>query len=86
MSWADFVNALFEGWGAVAIFFNCVALYKAKQVRGVNMGSMAFFTSWGFWNLYYYPSLGQWMSFAAGMAIVALNCVWLSMAWRFRCR
>ncbi len=84
MNYADFINAMFEGWGAVAIFANCVALYKSRQVRGVNFGSMVFFTSWGFWNLYYYPSLGQWASFTAGTAIVFFNCIWLGMAWKFR--
>jgi len=82
--WADLTNALFECGGAVAIFANCVALYRARQVRGVNLMSVAFFTAWGFWNLYYYPSLNQWLSFTGGLLIVLFNCVWLSMAWKFR--
>ncbi len=84
MSWQDFANAAFEAWGAVAVLGNCAALYKDKKVRGVKFSSMAFFTSWGFWNLYYYPHLGQWASFAAGIAIVLGNCVWVTLAWRYR--
>lgn len=62
---------------------NVVALYRAKQVRGVNVWATVFFTAWGVWNLYYYPSLGQWWSFAGGVAIVVVNAVWVAMAWTY---
>jgi hypothetical protein len=34
----------------------------------------------GFWNLFYYPHLDQWLSFAGGVLIVLANTVWIAMA------
>lgn len=84
MTWADLVNGGFEGCGAVAIFANCAVLRRDKRVRGVSPLVTAFFTSWGFWNLYYYPSLDQWASFVGGVAIVAGNLLWLTLAFKYR--
>lgn len=47
---------------------------------------MAFFWSWGIWNLFFYPSLGQWYSFVGGIALVAGNTVWVALALRYRNR
>ena len=40
----------------------------------------AFFTSWGVWNLYYYPTLHQWASFVGGIFLVLGNGTWVIMA------
>jgi hypothetical protein len=40
------------------------------------------------WNLYYYPHLDQWWSFAGGLVIVAANVLWIGLMvyylWRER--
>lgn len=79
MSWQDLINASFEAFGSVAILRHCWVLYKAKKFEGVSLASVAFFWSWGVWNLYYYPHLGQWFSFAAGVSIMLANCLWISL-------
>lgn len=79
MSVPDIVNGTFEAFGALAILDHCRTLYRHKIVRGVSWKATAFFFSWGVWNLYYYPHLGQWWSFVGGCAIVAMNCLWLGM-------
>jgi hypothetical protein len=38
---------------------------------------IAFFTAWGWWNVMFYPALGQWCSFAGGLFMVAANAAWL---------
>ena len=76
----DLVNGCFEMIGASLLVLNVKALYKDKAVAGVRVAPTAFFALWGWWNLYYYPSLGQWFSFAGGVAIVSVNCVWVVMA------
>jgi len=43
-----------------------------------------FFTSWGMWNLFYYPHLGQWYSFAGGVFIVSVNTFWLGQIIYYR--
>ena len=82
--WPDLVNGLFELLGGFALWDNVKRIRKDKQVRGVNWRVTLFFTSWGFWNLFYYPSLDQWLSFAGGLNIVAANFVWLFYAVRYR--
>lgn len=77
MNWMDFVNGTFESLGGFFILLSVVKLYHDKRVRGVSWIHAAFFSSWGYWNLAYYPHLGQWMSFIGGAFLVAVNTVWL---------
>ena len=77
MAWPDIVNGMFEMSGALFIAINVRQLHKDKQVRGVHWLPTLFFASWGWWNLFYYPHLGQWWSFAGGMAIAIVNAIWL---------
>lgn len=75
----DNINGSFELYGGIAIFMNCWQLYKDKEVKGVNIWSTIFFNTWGIWNLYYYPSLGQWASFLGGVVITIGNTMWVSL-------
>lgn len=84
MSPADLVNGLFEAIGGVMIWINVRTILRDRQVRGVTSFVTWFFTAWGFWNLYYYPHLAQWLSFLGGCIIVSGNFAWCICAWRFR--
>jgi len=84
MEYNDLVNGLFELCGAFLLWVNVRKLHTDKQVRGVFWPVTAFFGVWGLWNLYYYPSLDQWFSFAAGIVLVTANIVWVWMAIRYR--
>jgi len=75
----DLINAGFEFGAAVAILNHCRELYRHKQVRGVSIASTVFFMLWGIWNIYYYPSLDQGLSFTAGLLVVAANALWVLM-------
>lgn len=76
----DSINGLYECVGGALLFLNCMRLYKDKAVSGVVPAVTAFFMTWGYWNLYYYPHLGQWLSFSGGLVIVAANTLWVAMA------
>lgn len=76
---ADAINGMFELLAGFFILMHCRRLYIDKQVRGASIVATTFFTMWGFWNLYYYPSLEQWLSFYGGIAVVAANTLWVSM-------
>jgi hypothetical protein len=80
MTWADNVNGIYECGGAIALAVNCYQTYKDKEIKGLNLGSMLFFTSWGYWNLYFYPSLNQWMSTIGAAALVFFNTIWCCQA------
>lgn len=80
----DLVNGLFELLGGFALWQNVKRIEKDQSIRGVNWQVTLFFTSWGFWNLFYYPSLHQWLSFFGGINIVTANGVWLFYAIKYR--
>lgn len=75
----DLANALFEGGGGFIILLNVRRILRDKLVRGFDWRVMAFFTTWGLWNLFYYPHLGQWLSFAVGAWTTAANAVYLAL-------
>jgi len=41
-----------------------------------DLTATGFFTSWGFWNLIFYPAVGQWLSFLGGAVLVTMNAIW----------
>ena len=74
----DHVNAVFEVVGSVAVWLNFWAILKDKGYAGTRIPMMAFFTSWGFWNLFYYSHLLQWASLGASLLLTAGNCAVVS--------
>lgn len=84
MNWADFTNGLFEAGTGITALHSCWKLYQHKRVQGVSHWLMGWVSLWGYWNLYYYPSLDQWLSFCGGLLIVTANTVWLLLAWTYR--
>lgn len=73
----DMVNGVFESLGAAFILLSVCKLAKEKLVRGISYWHISFFMVWGFWNLYYYPQLGQWFSVLGGALLVASNMVYV---------
>lgn len=82
----DLINGLFEGLAGLMVLNHCRVLYADKSTRGVSIVSSIFFTMWGFWNLYYYPTLNQPISFYGGMFVVAANIVYVGMMVFYRRR
>lgn len=80
----DVVNGLFETFGGFMVWLNVHTVLRDKIVRGVSSAATWVFTAWALWNLYYYPSLGQWASFVGGGVIVSGNVAWCICAWRYR--
>jgi hypothetical protein len=74
----DVVNAAFEMCGAVFTFKNTLRVIQDRGYAGIYLPAIVFFFSWGGWNLYYYPSLGQWWSFGAGAALFLANLTWIT--------
>jgi len=73
----DIMNALFEFVGGLFLWMNVITLYKDKVIKGVYYPTVIFFFLWGIWNLWYYPSLDQWWSFAGGLWLAMANLVWI---------
>ncbi|KKN02521.1 hypothetical protein LCGC14_1116930 [marine sediment metagenome] len=73
----DMINGAFELLGTFAILGHFRRIIKDKKVAGVSIMATVFFASWGVWNLYYYPHLGQWWSFVGGIGIFIGNLLWI---------
>jgi len=73
----DLINGILESVAGLFIALSCWRLFKDKKVRGVSVIHVFFFALWGFWNLYYYPHLGQYLSFWGGVLVVTINTFWV---------
>lgn len=73
----DLANGLFEFGGSIFTWLNVRQVHRDRGYAGIYLPGIVFFTSWGVWNLYYYPHLGQWWSFTGGLSIVTANCFWI---------
>lgn len=80
----DMVNGLFELMGSLFIFNHCRVLLRDKVVGGLSITSIVFFQLWGIWNIWYYPSLGQWYSFTGGVFIAIANTCWILLLMKYR--
>jgi hypothetical protein len=75
----DLINGCFEFGGALFIIGHIRKLYADKLVRGVYWPATLWFASWGWWNVYYYAHLDQWLSWTGGLFIVTFNTIWTVM-------
>jgi hypothetical protein len=83
MQTPDLINGLFEFAGGGFLLASIVKLAREKVVRGVAWPQVMFFTAWGFWNCFFYPSLDQWFSFVGGVFLVLMNAIWLTQIIHF---
>ncbi len=83
MNLPDLINGLFELSAGAFQWLNVRQLLRDKKLMGVHPLPTFFFTSWGVWNLFYYPNLHQWLSFTGGLIIVSINALWLGLLWKF---
>jgi hypothetical protein len=76
----DFFNGCLEFVGALLILRNCRILHLHKRVQGVSVAATVYFTMWASWNLYFYPAIGCWFSFAGALCLASANIGWVVMA------
>lgn len=80
---SDAINGLFEFIGSILTWMNVTRTYKDKGYAGIYLPSVVFFSSWGIWNLYFYPHLNQWLSFLGGCSLVIANLLWVGMMYYY---
>lgn len=80
---ADIVNGVFEATGSVAVWYNVANIVRDRGYAGTRLSPMVFFWSWGLWNLYYYPHLSQWASFAGGISIGLANTCYIFLMLKY---
>jgi len=80
MDYLDFINAGFELGGSIVAWSSVFKILRDKDVKGIYWQGVLFFSAWGYWNIFYYPSLGQWLSGVAGMILAMGNSAWVILA------
>lgn len=84
MSTPDIINGCLECAAAGMTSLNVRRVWKDRMVRGVDWRVTAFHISWGLYNLYFYPSLGQWCSLAGGIVLTLTNAAYVASLLYFR--
>lgn len=79
----DVINGLFEFLGSLMTWQSVVRVYRDRGYAGIYPPAVVFFLSWGMWNLFYYPHLGQWWSFHGGLSLVFANIAWVALMVRY---
>jgi hypothetical protein len=79
----DLINGLLELGGALITLLSVRQILRDRVMMGFHWGPTIFFTGWGVWNLYFYPSIGMPISTAGAAALVLVNAVYLSLMLRF---
>ncbi len=79
----DQINGALEFGSALLMGLNVRRLTIDKSIAGVSLIPTLFFDTWGFWNLYYYPTLDQWWSFTGGAFLITINVTWNTTATNF---
>jgi hypothetical protein len=82
----DLINGLFELASGLFCIINIFVLVRDKTIKGVSWIPTFFYAAWGGWNLYFYPSLGQILSFWGGIVIFGVNLIWLSLLFYYKYR
>ncbi len=62
------------------LLLNVRQLYRDKRLAGVRLAPTIWFNVWGAWNIWYYWQLNQLASWAAGLAVFAVNTAWVALA------
>lgn len=75
----DIINGGFEFVGSMFTWASVARVYKDKGYAGIYLPAIVFFTGWGAWNIYYYPTLNQYWSLAGGISIFIANICWISL-------
>lgn len=74
----DLLNAGFELTGAVFTWISVLRVCRDKGYAGIYVPAIVFFFCWGFWNLYFYPSVDAVWSFHAGIPLCLGNLAWVA--------
>lgn len=81
---SDLFNGAFEATSAAFVTLNVRQLILDKQIKGLSLIPATFFAAWGGFNLWFYPHLNLWWSFAGGVLLTTVSMLWLGLAIYFQ--
>ncbi len=82
---SDLITTGFNLAAGAFVMLNVRRVWRDREVAGVSLWAVAFFTTWGLWNVaVFYPSVGCSASVVGGMGAFLSNTVYLVVLIHFR--
>lgn len=75
----DFINAQFILLACIFGVYNIYIIYKHKDAKGISISSQLFFFVWTVWSLFFYVSLGQWVSCVLEFVLMLTTLTYLCL-------
>lgn len=84
----DIITSMFQFGAVLFLLDNIRAILRDKDLKGVSIGMIMFFTVWGYWGIFMFYTLGQPFSMWTNVGIAGAYTVWLGMAifYKFKAR
>jgi hypothetical protein len=76
---SDMTMGLIQVAGAGFLGVSVLQLFRRKYVGGVSAVTVSFWVAWGLWDLYYWPSLGQWWAFGGAVVVTMMNMLYVGL-------
>lgn len=80
----DQINSFFISVASIFYFLNLLKLYKDKDVKGISILSIIFFSTWNFWTLYFFWDTEYSLTKNAYIAVAASNILYLSLLFYYK--
>ena len=77
----DAITSLFQIGAIVFLIINILQLNKDKELKGINIWMIIYFTVWSYWSIYMYVELDQFLSALMSIGIAVAYTIWLFLAW-----
>lgn len=78
----DLINGAFEAVGGICSWLTVSRYLKERKVSGIFWPAAFYYSTWGIWNLFYYPALHQPISFVCGVFLSSGTVTWLLLVIR----
>ena len=76
----DQVNSGFVSIAALFYILNLLKLIKDKEVKGISKISIAFFSLWNVWTLFFFIAVSEyWWTIGAYVAVAILNITYIAL-------
>ena len=76
----DFITSLFQAGAVLFLLLNVRQLWRDKELKGISLWMILYFTLWGYWGIYMFWDLKQYWSMLTNIGIAGAYTVWIGLA------
>ncbi len=84
MNISDLINGLFELFASFFVYLHILQLKKDKTVKGLSILAVMFFTTWGYWNCYFYNANNLTLSWIGRIAVAIANTYYVYLLLKYK--